>query len=347
MPEHDVRLLVSGQRYGGWKSITIRRGMEQVAGTFELGITERWPGQDVPRPIRPGAACRLTIDGQTVITGYVDDVDVRYDSKSHSVTISGRDATGDLVDCSAPSTQFSDRGLAEVAKELCKPFGVGVVVSTDCGGSFQRLKNNEGDSVFETLEAAARVRAVLLLSDGQGNLVLSRVSGERVSTSLVLGENIKSAGARFSHRDRFSEYTVKGQTIGSDEWDGEAAAHPEGKASDSAVSRHRPLTILAEEQSDQATAQERAEWERSVRFGRSRTVDVTVRGWTQAGQLWTPNRLVHLQDSFLGIDADMLISGVTLRLDGGGTLTDLALLPPEAFQRLELPEPGESEGGWS
>lgn len=344
MPNHEVRLKVDGMLYGGWTSITITRSMEQVAGSFELAVSERWAGQDVVRPIRPGMTCSVLVDGAPVITGHVDDVSVDYDARSHTVTVSGRDATGDMVDCSAPSIQFSGRTLPGVARELCAPYGIGVKVEASCAAEFQRLKNNEGDSVYETLEAAARVRAVLLLSDGLGNLVLSRVSSSRVPTPLVLGSNILSCSARFSGRDRYSIYTVKGQSSGSDDWYGESAAQPAGQARDKGVGRHRPLTVLAEEQIDPAAAAERAQWERNVRYGRGRTMTITVRGWSHAGGLWTPNRLVTVRDAFIGVDQTLLISGVTLSLSDQGELAELTVCPPEAFALLALPEPDEDEG---
>ena len=58
MPE--VILTVGGRQYGGWKSVDIRRGIEQIAGSFELSVTERWAGQDQMRPIRQGDDNQLT-----------------------------------------------------------------------------------------------------------------------------------------------------------------------------------------------------------------------------------------------------------------------------------------------
>ena len=55
----DIILEVDGQRYGGWKSIDISRGLEQCAGTFRLSVTDRWPQQNEPRGIKAGAACRV------------------------------------------------------------------------------------------------------------------------------------------------------------------------------------------------------------------------------------------------------------------------------------------------
>ena len=109
------------------------------------------------------------------------------------------------------------------------------------------------------------------------------------------------------------------------------------------VTRHRPLTVLAEEQIDQVSAQERAQWERNVRYGRSRRISYTVKGWYHSGGLWQPGYLVPVRDKYLGVNGDRLISGVNLLLDESGFSTKLDLLPRQAFERFELPEPGEDE----
>jgi len=342
----DVRLLVDDKLYGGWQTIRIQRGLEQVAGTFELSVTERWTGQDTPRPIRPGAACRVLVNAEPVITGHVDDVRIRYDAREHSVEVSGRDATGDLVDCSAPSTQWRGRTLTEVARALCQPFGISVRADVTAGEPFKSLKSSEGDSVFEALETAARVRAVLLVSDGQGNLVITRASSRRISTALSLGVNVLGCDSQFSHRDRHSEITVKGQSSGFEGWSGESAAQPKGLARDSRITRHRPLTVIAEEQIDRATGQVRAEWERGVRFGRSQRLVYTVEGWAHSGGLWMPNVLVPVRDEFLGLRADRLLTEVALILDGDGLRSELTLMPREAYARVELPEPGAGLEAW-
>ena len=339
----DVRLLVDGRAYGGWQRMRIRRSMERVAGEFELSVTERWPGQDARRPIRPGVACTVQVDAQTVITGYVDDVAVNYDKRNHTVTVSGRDRTGDLVDCSAPSVQWSGRTLGDVARQLCQPHGIRVRVDTDVGGPFERLKNNEGDSVFETLEAAARVRGVLLTSNEQGDLVIARATHSRVATHLRLGDNILAGRAQLSHRDRYSNIMVKGQTIGTDIWNTEDAAHPEGSAVDTRIRRYRPLIVMAEEQVDAAAAQIRAEWERNVRFGRSQRITYTVQGWRHSSGLWRPNAMVRVEDAFTGLNSDRLLVGVSLLLDQDGTRAELEVMPREAFVRTRLPEPGKAE----
>jgi prophage tail gpP-like protein len=55
----EVTLFVGGEGYGGWTDIEISMGLEQIAGSFDLATTERWPGQWQARRIERGQACRV------------------------------------------------------------------------------------------------------------------------------------------------------------------------------------------------------------------------------------------------------------------------------------------------
>ncbi len=342
----DVRLHINSQGYGGWKSIRIQRGIEQIAGQFELGLTEKWSEQGVRWPINPGAQCRISIDGKTVITGAVDDTPGDYDADSHSRRIIGRDRTGDLVDCSAPSFQWAGRDLLAGAKALCEPFGIPVRSETDHGGAFDRLKSDEGETVFEVLETAARIRAVLLVSDGQGGLVIARAGAWRVPDKLVLGKNIKRGQFNNGYKERFSSIKVKGQQISADGW-GVGDTGVSATVTDAGVKRHRPLVIIAEDDIDRAGAKKRATWQRNVSAGRSRQATYTVQGWRHAGhELWQPNQLIEVEDSYANLGGGMLITSVTFLLDDkNGFTTELNMMPPEAFDLIELPEPSGADAG--
>lgn len=114
LPENQVRLVVGGQEFGGWKKIRIEAGIERQARSFELEVTDRWPGPTsaatadsappVWRRIRPFDACQVFIGNDLVLTGYVDATPIQYDGKRVSVTVKGRSRTCDLVDCCPPDS---------------------------------------------------------------------------------------------------------------------------------------------------------------------------------------------------------------------------------------------------
>lgn len=336
--DEQIELRIDGRSYGGWKNVRISRGVEQLAGDFTLGVTERWPRMLDVRAVRPGERCEVLIDGAPVVTGWVDAVSPRYDGTSHQVTITGRDATGDLVDCSAIAGdgRVSGSTLAGVARILARPFGIPVVVMGNAGATPLpgEYALEQGETVFEALERAAKFSGALLFSDGHGRLVIGNAGDTRAGADLVEGANIMRASAEWSWRDRFSSVTVKGQSAGDDQINGTLASEVAGSAADAQINRYRPLVVTADTQAVPVTAAARAAWEVQVRRGRGARATVSVSGFYGGDRVWTPNTLVHLRSAWLNADRDMLISRVTYMLDEQGRRSELELTLPESFASL-------------
>lgn len=344
----DLRLRVGGREYGGWKAARVTRGIEAIAGAFELSIFDRWGGQDVPWPIAEEEECQLLIDDEVVITGYVDRRGLAYSAADHSMSVGGRDRTGALVDCSAVLSkwEYLNVPLLTLVTALAKPFGIAVTMQKGLvqPRPVQKLTIDPGDSAFDAIDRACRMAAVLPVSDGQGGLLLTRAGTARATTALVEGENILNASIDFEGSGRYRRYLVTGQHQGSDEYAGVGPAAVMGSALDNGVKRsNRVLMVRAESGLDAGYATRRAQWEAKVRAGRAEAVSISVQGWQQGnGKLWPANALVPVRSPYLGIDGEMLITQVTHVIDGsGGTTTSLAIKRPDAF----IPEPVVAEGG--
>lgn len=336
----DLQLKIGSDLYGGWTKIDVHRSLDQVADSFDLELTDRWAESMPRRPVRMGSACQVLIDGEVVVTGYVDESRPHYDKETHTVSASGRSKTADLVDCSAPVRLYGQT-LEAVAKEICKPFGISVVSEVETS-PIQIAQEEQGQTAYEVLESLSRQAAVILTSNANGDLVITRASDKRVSTALVLGENAEIAEGTFSMRDRFSEYIVKAQNTGGDMSFGEEAAHIKETATD-ALMRYRPTVIIAEDPSTPADAKRRAEWQRNVNYGRSRQATYTVNGWRHKDGLWIPNRQVRVKDELLGFNDEwLMIAGVRYVLDERGERVELTVMPKEAFDLI--PIPAETEG---
>lgn len=340
----DIATLeVNGQRYSGWTSISIKRSLESMGGSFDLTLTEKWPDQPKAWPIVAGDRCRVLLGDDPVITGYVDKMGVQYDSGSHELKASGRDTTGDLIDCSAPSTSFTDATLPEIASDLAAPFGIEVNDET-ADEDYTRIPKRavqNGESVFRHLERQALTDGRLLVTDGNGKLVITRAGkGGNADDVLELGVNIKSASIDHDFSQSYSDVTVKGQasaadlssfdlgTVGpSHTVSRDASPVPGGTA------RHRPLILVAETQADGKRCQQRAEWEQARRKGKETSISITVQGWRQtSGQLWTINQKVRLVCPYLRADGWWLIVGVDFKLDESGTTTQLKLGDEAGYQ---------------
>lgn len=343
MADQEVaRLVVGGLAYQGWMAVRVQRGMAQCAGGFELKVSELWPGQDYSRKIEPGADCQVLLGDEPAITGYVDRVDLQVEAQAHEVEVSGRDKTADLVDCSAMRKPGQWRGqkIERIAADLAQPFGVAVRAEVDTGAALPSFALQEGETAFEALERAARLRGLLLVSDGLGTLVITRAGRRKVPTKLVLGANLLRGRATLDLRDRFSEYHAKGQAPGSDLRSGAQVAQLRALARDPAVPRFRPFLLTCDTPDLGAGLRRRAEWECSVRAARSLRVQALVQGWRHADGLWEPNTLVPVVAEPLRLDAELLIEAVEYRQDGSGTVCLLQLTGPDAYSEAAMATPG-------
>lgn len=345
----EVILEIDGQRWGGWQSVTITRSLETMAAQFSLSLTDRWAADQAPRPIRPFQHCRVLIDGDTVITGIIDEVQPGYDMDTHSVSVTGRSLTGQLADCAAgvPTGEMSGLSLAAAARRLIDPFGINVIDLANAAGSFDRIEIEPGETVAEILERLALQRGVFLTDDPQGNLVITRRS-ERRQGRIELGGNARGCEATLSGVEQFSTYEVKGQTEGSDLWSGPVSASPSGSASDASVPLYRPMVILSETQGDATALRKRAVFEAALRRGRARQWVYELTGWrVDSWTLWEDNTLVTVRDDFMGLDDLLLIISVELSLSEEGFRARITVAPPEGYDLLAIPEQKPEATGWT
>lgn len=341
----EITLKTDGLIHSGWEQISIQASLETIADSFSMTLSDRWTQDSKPRTIRYGAPATVTIDGEDIITGHIDDIYPSYDAVSHTIEVAGRSKAGDLVDCTLAARQFKNQTFDKLAKAVCDPFDINVIVNTDIGAPFPIASIDAGQSPFEFLQEYARYRALRLVSIGDGNIEITRTGVDRISTPLELGNNVLSAQGEFSLRNRFDKYTVLGQSSGSDLSWGNATSGIKGTYDDKTVKRHRPAVLLAEGSITRGDAKKRAQWECNTRFGRGQAVVYTVLGWKHKDGIWKPNTLVPVKDEYLDIDEDRLIVAVQYILDETGERAEIQVMPKEAFDLVALPDP-QSSGGW-
>lgn len=342
----DVSLHVDGSIFRFWKSVKIHRGLDELSGSFELSVTDPWTengGRLAASPIRRGSRCSVAIDGETVITGFVDDVDPGFDENNHTITVRGRDHTGDLVDCSAINRpgEWSGLTLDRIAGKICEPFGIPVRAQTDMGKPFDRFALLQAETAHAAIDRACKQRGIMSMADGLGGLLLCRAGTARHGVVLEEGKNMKTGSGKLSLRYRHSEYIVIGQQPGFEGGSPQDFAHGSGRAKDPGVNRYRPLVITAEDAGGATQFQDRATWEANTRLGKGDAVTTTTMGWREqgfTGPLWKPNQLVVVRSPLLQYNGELLIKSVDYEQDDqSGTTATIALVRKEAYDLLATP----------
>ncbi len=343
--EQSATVLIGGQSFDGWEQINIQKSLESVANTYSIRLFDKFAGLRRDWPLKPGVSVKVNIGRERVLTGRIERLSVEYNDERRGYAISGRSNPGDLVDCThTGENEFKDINLTELARKLVSPFGIRVFESV-VPSNIQKFAVKPGETVFEALDRAARLQGLFFISTRGGNIRLTRAARARAFTTLEQGVNILSASATFDDSKRFRNYFVKGQSVGLPEFFGKDVAQPEGSAQDLGVSRHRPLTVIAEGNVDSAKAKTRAQWEASSRLAKTIRVQASVQGWLQNdGSLWGINQVVRFRSRFLGLDRELLITEIN-HTDGSdqGKATSMTLVDPQAYTTSPVLNKKESD----
>jgi len=341
----ELLVKVGGKTVGGWTRFSVTRGVELLPSTLSVFLTEKWPGQIDNVTLAPFQPVEAYLGKDLILTGYLDLYEPRASALEHEVSIGCRSKTEDIIDCSVDvdalagatgSWAILSKTLGAAAKMICKPYDVEVVVIGDDPplNPLYPVSVHPGETCYQLLETLAQLTQTLIWDDEKGRLVLSGVGTKRAGNPLVEGVNIEFEQARLAGDQRYRRIIVIGQSV---QVDNGPYIPIRSERIDKTVPRNRMLMIPIDMPGpDQKWADQRADWEITRRYGRSRAVHVTVTGWRDRDdKLWTPNTLVKVTAPSLKIDEDMLIAQCTWLRDERGTRTDLYLMPPSGL----MPQP--------
>lgn len=370
LPPDTVTLQVAGQNFSGWTDIRIIRGIEVFPSVFSLQVTERLPKDASRFPISPGQQCKLMIGDDLVLTGFVDSYEARVSTHGHEVTVTGRSATQDLVDCAAGFTSGKENyanlnrsspSLIGLAQWLCSPLGISVTEPDGEGRMLVSISDRIpqetlplGITPYQVIERHAQLRQMLLIDGTDRNLILAKVGTAKAASGFTLPGSVVEAQTKWSKQDRFSVYIPASfptdqafdvsAALGKPSSNFHIMVHDDAAFRDQprydGSPRYRPHVVISDQYvGDPLLCEALAKWECARRFGRSQAVNALVPLWRDsAGKLWTPNTLAPVDMPVLKLEGlTWLISQVVyLKSFGQGTRTAVVLMPKEAFE----PEPG-------
>lgn len=345
-----ITLEINGTRFDGFTEVSVFRSVETISGSFSFVATSN----DVTDfPIQAGDACRALIGNDSAIDGFVESLQVSYDSGTHSIATRGRDKTCDVIDSSVVGKKefvgpISLKNIIETALSDNKITGVSVINEA---GTIETFKEGEffsaeiGATVFEFIEKYARKRQVLLTTDGSGNIVLARAGTDTAITTLqnIKGgteNNILSANINYDFTQRFNTYTMESQLNPSALSFGAATANTSvvnqsGNNQDSFIRPSRQLQLMSGSSDNSGDLANLATWHANLRRARSTDYSIVVQSFYQDAAktaLWVPNQLVQVVDEFADVSATLLIRSVEYNLNStGGSTTTLSLVDKDSY----------------
>lgn len=350
----DIVIEVDGVSYSNFLFVHVTRSIETIANQFAVsGTVEKL--EDFP--ISVGQDIVIFFHQVSVLDGYVESISSEYSNDGHTVTISGRDVTADIVD----GTVFKPiiiSGFISLKALLTKLLydngvqGINVIdlVKPDFFSKKDQVNIDQGTGLFEAVDRYCAKRQVMATTNGAGSLVITRggQGGKKydekilhINNQFQAGQNnVLKASRNEVSSNRYNKYIVKSQGDVFGIVSGGAFSSPkkdtnqEGQAVDSEIRNSRVLTLVDEATGDAGYAQKRAEWERSIRKARSFNYTCSVQGFlVDKTQVWEPNILVSVTDEKLNVDEDLLIREVDFMYNvDSGSVTTLGLTKKDAYQ---------------
>lgn len=359
-----MKLEVSGIEYENFTSASAEIRLDALSNTFSFSAVS---SQGKPLPFVGGEPCRVIVDEQAVVTGFIEIVGGSGDAQSHTINIQGRDKTGDLLDSSV--TEMNDIGETFTMKSIIEKVIVNIgltgvsVIDEANPDSFNAAEDMEaiesGDNAFEFLEALARKRQVLLTSDGNGDIVISQSPGGDSGGALqnIIGANDNNVISYSFSKDltgRYNIYKMDSQLSlvpvnNAGATSNSSIVAQSGIERDADIRLGRQFVLVSEGGFSNDQDGKRATWEANIRRARGRVYSCTVQGYRpdpDSAFLWKVNELVHVEDNFAKISATMLINTVAFgyNLQSGKTTT-LSMAEENAYQ-LTMDEPVSQEFGF-
>lgn len=340
-----LTLLVGGKSWEGWQRVAVSRAVDSIPANFDIQVTEKYPNVS-NADIKPGDACQVKIGGDLVITGYIDRYNAGITARDHTVRISGRSKSADLVDCAAffgdkdnPSYQTMGGTTLSIIQQLAKPYGVNVQSEAGDGIQIPQFNINLGETAWEIIDRLTRYSSLIAYDMPDGSLMLAQAGSEKMASGFVQGVNIETAFVTFTMDERFSIYEgFMTSQLGLTSEDGGHV--PKGEiATDPGVPRFRKKIIISEQimNNGKPVIAARVQWEANRRAARSTAATIAADSWRDtAGALWAPNHLAPINLPVLKEpNATWCIGSVTYTRDEGGRHANVVMMPKEAFQ----PEP--------
>lgn len=337
----ELILNINNVRYRGFEDVQIVQSMNQMCSAFAVGANNFFQGGTSVNDIKMGDSIQIEIDGQLILTGYIDRMPIKYGQNFDRMDMYGRSKTCDLIDCSFDTTpnEWKNQTVENIIKNLCNPFDITVstdtIVNTQANKKVETFKATEGAFISEDIIRLCRDYNIVPICDELGNLRLTKSDTENLaSNAIIVGINAQAGYLDQSNINRYSSYKVKGQGYGTDEKSLTDFIEPVGEFSDSVIDRERPLVIFSENNTNIDMCRNRAKWEARIRAGLSRKIQYEIQGWTQTdGSVWELNSIVTVDDYITGIQDAMLINDIIFEYDEetSGEITKITVVDKNTY----------------
>lgn len=318
--------------------ITVNTSLDDICGTFTLTTTLK-PSS----PIGRGSLLEIKASSDDVffeplnlVKGFIEQTKGDITAESATVSYSGRDILGDLVDSSVPPEVSLTKGgisLPELCTKVIRGLGISAKVINQAGTispfSEKDMKAvGFGGQAGAFLQSFARKRGLFLNTDGQGNLVIFSPPEDITYEEKLTQDSMLERDFSYSDVDRFNKIEVGSEDnfAQKEVVDPDSAIDRRSMFLDAEVRETRYLQIQAEESMSDAELERKAQEEVNIRRARAFTFQCKV-----PSHKYEKGKKIRVEDDLSGVFGVFLIRAVSYTQGLEGKTSRLTLCFPETY----------------
>ncbi len=336
-----MMLEVNGDRFTNFVSGECDIRLDALSNSFKFELSTKG-SQDIP--FLAGQPCSVYVDGEKVLTGSIEQWTQDHDETSHTITISGRDNTAKLVDSTIgviDQVFGDDLTLKSLIELIIDHLGLNLKVIDEAMpepfNPAQEVVNPEqGENAFQFIEKHARKRQVLLTSNADGNIVITKNTGNFaagvVQHSIGANDNnVISASFNYDNTKRYNRYIVASQGIPvalnlAGDSSLASLVNQGGVVVDGDIVEGRQLYLIVQSTASDDESLMHAQWIADVRRARGLIYKATTdrfRVGVKSDDIWRINMIYNIVDDFVGKIEPMLCNSIKFRMNESTGRTSL------------------------
>lgn len=214
--QDKVMVVIAGKVHTDWKSYQI--DSDFLIPADQWSMTLGLPAGIFPDEVKRGAPAQVKVGSDTVMVGRVDSVQRSVTRGQVTLSISGRDSTGILVDCAAPIFTARQVSLEEVIALVVRPLGItNVTLHAESSIRNDKVTVEPGERAWDTLMRACSGRGLWPWFAPDGTLIIGGpdYTTPPVATLIMRlngeGNNLLNLSDTSSMERSYSTLTVLGQ----------------------------------------------------------------------------------------------------------------------------------------
>ena len=163
----------------------------------DFQVTLGRPVDAKPDAVQPGDTVEVRVGEYTVLSGRIDRVSTTTAKGQKTLTISGRDDAGILLDCSCPIFNAQDMDLKQIIDTIVKPLGISKIrIDAAQTARTNKVQIEPGSRAWDALAQYAEANGLWPWLEPDGTLV---IGGPDYTTKPVADLIVRVSGYRLQN----------------------------------------------------------------------------------------------------------------------------------------------------